>query len=96
MLAVKDEAIGDLGSLTCGEFYRRLAAEVGQEVSLRQMRQNNLEQLVQSLSSRQGDISGVDINEEAAQLLVFEQMFQAMAKYITIIQSSVSSIMEMI
>ena len=96
MLAVKDEAIGDLGSLTCGEFYRRLAADVGQEVSLRQMRQDNLQQLVQNLSSQQSDISGVDINEEAAQLLVFEQMFQAMAKYITIIQSSVSSIMEMI
>jgi len=96
MAAVKDEAIGDLGSLTCGEFYRRVAADVGQDVSLRQMRQDNLEQLVQNLSSQQGDISGVDINEEAAQLLVFEQMFQAMAKYIITIQSSVSSIMEMI
>jgi flagellar hook-associated protein 1 FlgK len=96
MAAVKDDGIGDLGSLTCGEFYRRVAADVGQEVSLRQLRQDNLEHLVQSLSSRQGDISGVDINEEAAQLLVFEQMFQAMAKYITTIQSSVSSLMEMI
>ncbi len=96
MAAVKDEAIGDLGSLTCGEFYRRVAADVGQDVSLRQMRQDNVEQLVQNLSSQQGDISGVDINEEAAQLLVFEQMFQAMAKYITTIQSSMSSIMEMI
>ncbi len=96
MAAVKDEAIGDLGSLTCGEFYRRVAADVGQEISLRQMRQGNLEQLVQSLSSQQSDISGVGINEEAAQLLVFEQMFQAMAKYITTIQSSVLSIMEMI
>jgi flagellar hook-associated protein 1 FlgK len=96
MLAVKDEAIGDLGSLTCGEFYRRVAAGVGQDVSLRQMRQDNLQQLVQNLSSRQSDISGVDINEEAAQLLVFEQMFQAMAKYISTIRSSVSSIMEII
>ncbi|MCK4292804.1 MAG: flagellar hook-associated protein FlgK [Planctomycetes bacterium] len=96
MAAVKELTISSLTSLTCGEFYRRVVSGVGQKVSLRQMRQDNMEQMVQNLGDRQSDISGVDISEEAAQLLVFEQMFQAMAKYISIVQSSMLSLMEVV
>ena len=52
--------------------------------------------MVQNLNNQQGEISGVDINEEAAKLLAFEQMFQAMGKYISIINSSLTTIMEML
>ena len=41
-------------------------------------------------------MSGVDINEEAAELLVYEQMFQAMAKYIATVQTSMASLMEIL
>jgi flagellar hook-associated protein 1 FlgK len=96
MAELKDQAIADLNSLTCGGFYRRLVTDVGQQLSLRQMRQDNLETMIQNLVAQKADVSGVDINEEAAQLLVFEQMFQAMAKYISTIQSSLSSLMEIV
>ncbi len=96
MAAVKDQTISSLSSLTCGDFYRRVVTSVGQKISTRQVRQDNIEQMVQNLGDRRSDISGVDINEEAAELLVFEQMFQAMAKYIAIVQSSMVSLMEVI
>ncbi len=60
------------------------------------MRQDNVEAIVQNLANQQSEISGVDINDEAAQMLVFEKMFQAMAKYLNIIQSNLSSLMEII
>ena len=63
---------------------------------VKQMRQDNIEVMVLNLTNQQGETSGVDINDEAAQLLVFEQMFQAMAKYISTINSSIASIMEII
>jgi len=93
MAGVKSETVSSLTDLTCGEFYRRLAADVGEKVSTRDMRRENIEQMVQDLGNRQSDISGVDINEEAAALLVFEQMFQAMAKYIATVRTSLSSLM---
>jgi len=96
MAAVKDLAISSLSSLACGEFYRRMVADVGQKISLRQMREDNIEQVVQNLSDRQSDVSGVDINEEAAELLVFQQMFQAMAKYMTTVQSSIANLMTLL
>jgi flagellar hook-associated protein 1 FlgK len=91
---VKDEALSDLGDLTCGEFYRQLVTDIGQQLSVKQTRQDNIEVMVLNLQNQQGDVSGVDINDEAAQLLIFEQMFQAMAKYMTTINSTLSSLME--
>jgi len=96
MADVKDEAVSALDSLTCGEFYHRLVTDIGQQLSVKQMRQDNIEVMMLNLANQQSEISGVDINNEAAQLLVFEQMFQAMARYMNTVNSSISSLMELI
>ncbi len=96
LAGVRDQAIGSLNGMTPGEFYHRLIADLGQQISIKQMRANNLEIMVQNLAHKQSEISGVNINDEAAQILVFEQMFQAMAKYLTTVQSSLLAIMEIL
>jgi flagellar hook-associated protein 1 FlgK len=58
--------------------------------------QENVEVLVQNLNNQQNEISGVNINDEAAKMLIFEQMFKAMAKYLSTLQSSLSTIMEIL
>jgi flagellar hook-associated protein 1 FlgK len=57
---------------------------------------SSYENLVQSLTNQQSEISGVDINDEAAQMIVFEQMFQASAKYLSTVQATLTSIMELL
>ena len=96
MKDVRDEAISSLGSLTCGEFYRQLITDIGQQLSIKQMRQDNIEVMVLNFANQQSETSGVDINDEAVQLLIFEQMFQAMAKYMNTINSTLSSLMELV
>ena len=96
MANVRDAAITDLGGLTSGEYYRQLVTDIGQQLSLKQMRQDNLEVMVLNLANQQAETSGVDINNEAAQLLIFEQMFQAMARYMNTINVAVSSLMELL
>jgi len=96
MAGLKDQTISSLNAMTPGEFYRRLVTNIGQQLAVRQMRQDNVEIMVQSLANQQSEISGVNINDEAAQMLIFEQMFQAMAKYLNTIQSTISSVMELI
>jgi flagellar hook-associated protein FlgK len=96
MVALKDQALGSLDSLTPGEYYRRLITEIGQQVSVKQTHKQNVEVLVQNLNNQQNEISGVDINDQAARLLIFEQMFKAMAKYLSTLQSSLSTIMEIV
>lgn len=51
---------------------------------------------MQNLTNQRSELSGVDINEEAAQMLVFEQMFQAMAKYLGTVQSTIDGLMELV
>ena len=82
--------------MTPGEFYRRLVTDIGRELSVKEIRLENIEATVQNLKNQQSEISGVNINDEAAQMLVFEQMFQAMAKYLNTIQKSLSTVMELI
>ncbi len=96
MADVKETAVSTLDSSTCGDFYRRLVTSIGQQLSVRQMRQDNIEVMMLSLTNQQNDISGVDINEEATQLLVFEQMFQAMARYVNTVKESNDTIIQLI
>jgi len=96
LASLADTQIGDLNSLTPGQFYRQLVSNIGQDISVKQLSQDSIENLVQSLTNQQSEISGVDINDEAAQMLVFEQMFQAAAKYLSTVQSTLSSLMELL
>jgi flagellar hook-associated protein 1 FlgK len=96
MEALRNQAITSLDSMTPGEFYRRLTADIGQQVAVKQIHQDNIEAMTQSIANQQDEVSGVNINEEAAQMLIFEQMFKAMAKYLSTIQSSLAAVMEII
>jgi flagellar hook-associated protein 1 FlgK len=92
----RDQSVSSLDSMTPGEFYRNLVADIGLDLSIRQVRLDNIEAIVQNLANQQSEASGVDINDEAAKMLVFEQMFKAMAKYLNTIQTSLSTIMELL
>ena len=96
MAAIKDMAIDSLGSLTYGDFYRQMSVNLGQELSTKQMQQENNEVVLLNLTNQRSLTSGVNINDEAAQLLVFEQLFQAMAKYLNVLNSSISSLMDVL
>jgi flagellar hook-associated protein FlgK len=96
MAALRDQAVTSLNSVTPGEFYRQLTTDIGLQISVKQIHRDSLEAMVQDLSNQQSEISGVDINNEAAQMLIFEQMFKAMAKYLGTLQSSLATVMEII
>ncbi|MEE8328016.1 MAG: hypothetical protein V3R32_04400, partial [Nitrosomonadaceae bacterium] len=96
LFGLNEQTFSSLGSLSPGDFYRKLVTDVGQQVSLKSMREGNLTAIVRNLTSQQAEVSGVDINEEAAQMLIYEQMFQAMAKYISMVQSTIESLMAIV
>jgi len=96
MAGLRDESLVGLGNMTASEFYHQLVTNVGQDISIKQMRQDNSEVIVQNLTNQRDELSGVDVNDEAAKMLVIQQMFQAMAKYMTTVQSSLVTIMGII
>ena len=96
LAGLKDQNISNLNDITFGDFYRQIITDVGQEISIKQMRQGNVQAMVRNLADQQSQISGVNINDEAAQMMVFQQMFQAMAKYVNTMQTSMSSLMDIL
>lgn len=96
MAAVKDKAVSSLEGMTCGEFYRAFATDIGQQLSTMKLNQENVKVMVLNLENQRSEVSGVDINEQSAQLLVFEQMYQSMAKYMNILDESIDSLMDLL
>jgi flagellar hook-associated protein 1 FlgK len=94
--SVQGQTVESLEGMTPSEYYHRTVANLGQQVALRESRQENVEAMMQNLRQRQSDISGVNINDEAAQLLVFEKMFQAMAKYLDSLQTAMTTLMDVV
>jgi flagellar hook-associated protein 1 FlgK len=96
LAGVGEEAITALGGMTPSEYYHRTVANLAQLVALKEARQENIEAVVQNLRKQRSEISSVNINDEAAQLLVFEKMFQAMGKYLSVLQTQMTTLMDMI
>jgi flagellar hook-associated protein 1 FlgK len=96
MAGLKDQTVSGLDAMTPPEFFRRLVTNIGQQTSIKQVGQDNIEAMVRNLTNQRDEVSSVDVNEEAAQMLVFQQMFQAMAKYLSTVNSSVATLIEIL
>jgi len=96
LAGVQDEEMENLSDMTVSEYYQRLVTDVGQEVALLESRQANIEAMLQNLENQRDETSGVDVNDEAAQLMVFQQMYQAIAEYMSTIQTTMDTLMDMI
>jgi flagellar hook-associated protein 1 FlgK len=85
-----------LGGASTTEYYRNLATDVGNQISFTQTRYDNAEGIQRSLVQQRDEISGVDINDQAMKMLVYERMFQAMSKYISMVDESIQTMMGII
>lgn len=90
------ETVESLGDMTVGDFYRKAVTYLGQVISVKQTSADSIDAILKDLNGQQSDLSGVNINDEATQMLMFQQMFGAMAKYITVVKSSIDTIMDII
>lgn len=96
MIDLKSTQLDNLNSMEFGDYYRRMINNVGQEIEVRQVQKDTADVMMKNLVNRKGVVSGVDVNSEAAKMMMYEQMFQAMAKYISTLQKSVDTIMGLV
>ncbi len=83
MADVARQAFAELENTTPQDYFRRVVAGVGQTVAVRQARMTSMENIMRQLGTQRNEISGVDINDEAAKLIIFERMYQALSKSIS-------------
>ena len=85
MLALRDVAMFDGAALTDG--YAGLMAEVGATVQSSKLAAGVSQSIATNIEKDRAGVSGVNLDEEAARLLQFQQAYQASAKMIQIAQN---------
>jgi flagellar hook-associated protein 1 FlgK len=77
-------------------YYSGLVFKVGNDVSTAQINQQSGSLVLQQIQNLQGGVSGVDINEEAANLIRFQNAYQASAKIASTIDSLMQTAINMV
>ncbi len=96
MARLGDTALSGLDGLSIKSYYRNLATDIGNSITTTQVRQDNAYGMWQSLSNQRSELSGVDMNEEAAKMMLFEKMFQSMARYMNVLSRTMDTLMSVI
>jgi flagellar hook-associated protein 1 len=93
---LKDSTVSSLGDVSITDYYQQMVTDVGREAAMKDVRVKNIDAVTMNLKSQREDRSGVDVNDEAAQMMIFEQMFQASARYLNTIQNTMDEMMKLL
>jgi flagellar hook-associated protein 1 FlgK len=96
MLALQNANLPQLNNTNFSDSYNQLMTNTGQQISVLQARQTSMNSMMQQLTQQQSTVSGVDINDETAKLMEYEQLFQSMAKYVSTSEQAVQSLLQVI
>jgi flagellar hook-associated protein 1 FlgK len=80
-----------VGGQTASAFYAGLVGQIGANLSQATTAQASQSASLTQLQSQQSALSSVDMNDQAALLQTYEQSYQAAAKVFTILNSVISS-----
>lgn len=72
------------GDMTFGEGYGRMVEEVGTKSNLSKINTDASKSLLEQTKSLRDSVSGVNLDEEAANLILFQQMYTANARVISV------------
>lgn len=85
--ALRDASLVDLGNTSVLGYYRELVSGVGARVAEMDHRRDTSDLVLSQLEQRREAISGVSLDEEAANMIMFQRSFQAAASYINVVDN---------
>jgi flagellar hook-associated protein 1 FlgK len=93
MAALANQAI--VAGQTPASYYSGVVFQIGNTVSNAQMEQSANHLVLQQLENQRGALSGVSLDQEAANLIQYQQAYDAMARVITIISDLTQSAVQL-
>ncbi len=90
-----DAPLSSAGGSSIGDVANQLTDDVTQNSANAQAQASGNDTYVQTLQGQQSSISGVSIDDETVQMMTFEQSFQAAAKYISTLNSMLTTLMQL-
>jgi len=68
---------------TVDDFYRNIVGQLGIDSQESQRMQNNFEGIIMQVENRRQSVSGVSIDEEVANMIKYQQAYNAAARIVT-------------
>jgi flagellar hook-associated protein FlgK len=93
---LRDQTFKSLGSLSMKDYYRQTVIGLGNQISVTQMQYDNADGVLRSLMQQRDAVSGVDINDQASLMMVYERMFQAMARYMNTLNETQKAVLTLV
>lgn len=89
---VATQSQSGLDSITLSEFAARAVSSLGQEINDVQSRQEVQATVIDLLQTQRGEVSGVSMDEEVAQLVQYQRAYQASSRYFNVLSDMLETL----
>lgn len=86
-------ALDGLGKSTIGNYYKNFISSIGVTANAAKTNEFNQQALVDQLNGRKESVSGVSIDEEMANMMMFQRSYEAAAKIITTLDEMIQTVL---
>ena len=93
MAELRDKSIGNLSGRSLREFWESGVNDLAVRTSAANTRLEGAAVVTESLFAQNQAVSGVSLDEEAIDLLSYQRQFQAAARYISVIDETLQSLL---
>ncbi|MGD0961682.1 MAG: flagellar hook-associated protein FlgK [Methylomonas sp.] len=93
---LENQPLMENGASTFSQVYGQLVTTVGENTSSAQTNSTAQNTVLQNATQAQQSLSGVNLNEEAANLIQYQNAYQAAAKSVSVVQTLFTSILNMV
>lgn len=96
LLGLKSADQESLGGLTLTQFVSTTVSDIGFDTKRAIDLESTQQAVVDNLASSRAEVSGVSLDEEMANLVKYQQAFQAAGRFIDIIQENTAALLELV
>ncbi len=96
MAALRDALTSSGGTATFTQAFSQLAYAVGADVDTARAQQQSTQATATEVGKLRDQVSGVSLDEEAASMLKFQRAYEANAKYFTVVDSALQTLMSLV
>ncbi len=96
LIALESTALFSAGTETSGEFLSGIYAEVGRRTATAELDQQAAELRLADLAELRDSISGVDLDQEATELMAWQAAYEASARVVSAANQMLSELMDMV
>lgn len=94
--ALAEEDLEALGGVSLGEYWNRHVAELAQRIGQASLAQQADGVVLESLQAQQQTVSGVNTDEEAINLLLYQRVYQGSARFLTVVDELMQTLLSLV